>query len=172
MFAVGLLALASTSMPSLCLVERAVYRLRGSAGVTAGFTGQRFQTNYASNLFFWIRTPDKRKWWFSMNTPNGFAGISLSPDVDANKITKADHEAEEPPQTKDAIQVDFDMFDRNYNVIATTPQRGIRAPAHLYARGIGPLIWYNPIGAANGDKTAKVVPVPIAMYDLTGCRNQ
>ena len=160
---------ASASASQGCPAERAVYKLRGAPGVTAGFARQRYQLNYTSNLFFWIQTSDRRRWWFSMNLPNGFAGISLSPDVDATKITRADHEADPPPAPENPIQIDFDMFDRNYGVIEIPPQARTPAPAHLYARGIGPLVWYNPVGAANGDKTAKTASIPIAMYDLAGC---
>jgi len=152
-----------------CTAEHAVYQLRGAPGVTAGFTKQRFQINYASDLFFWVRTDDGRRWWFSMNSPNGYGGIFLSPDVDAEKITEADREAEQPAPPEDPIEFDFDLFDADYGVIDSPPQAGTPAPAHLFARGLGPLLWYNPVGAANGDKTAKTASIPIAMYDLTGC---
>ena len=170
MFLSGLLVLASSSTMPVCPADRAIYKLRGNHGVLAGFSRQRYQINYASNLFFWIKTPDRRRWWFAMNAPNGFGGVFLSPDVDATKITKADHEADPRPAPQNPIQVDFDMFDHRYGVIASPPESGSLAPSHLFARGIGPLIWYNPIGAANGDKTAKAVSVPIAMYDLSSCQ--
>ncbi|MBC7499190.1 MAG: hypothetical protein H7315_01580 [Herminiimonas sp.] len=152
-----------------CPAERAIYRLRGVPGVTAGFTRQRYQINFASDLFFWVRTADGRRWWFSMNSPNGYGGPFLSPDVDATKITKADREADQSSSPGSSIEVDFDMFDRNYGVITTPPQEGGRAPSHLYARGLGSLMWYNPVGAANGDKRAKAGSIPIAMYDLKSC---
>ncbi len=168
MLALGLTALALAGAPD-CTAEHAVYQLRGAPGVTAGFTKQRFQINYASDLFFWIKTEDGRRWWFSMNSPNGYGGIFLSPDVDAEKITEADREAEAPPPPDDPIEVDFDLFDGDYGYLDNPPQSGAPAPAHLLARGIGPLLWYNPVGAANGDKSAKAASVPIAMYDLAGC---
>lgn len=167
MFALGLTALA---LAGACTAEHARYQLRGAPGVTAGFAKQRFQINYASDLFFWVRTEDGRRWWFSMNAPNGYGGIFLSPDVDATRITEADHEAEPaPPPPGDPIEVDFDSFDGDYGYLDNPPQSGSPAPAHLLARGLGPLLWYNPVGAANGDKTAKTASIPIAMYDLTGC---
>jgi hypothetical protein len=162
--AIGLAAAAQA-----CPIERARYRLRGAPGVTAGFTRQRFQINYASRLFVWVRTADGRRWWFSMNSPNGYGGVYLSPDVDPTKITEADREAGSPDPPPDPIQVDFDSFDSHYDHIDGPPQAGDAPPAHLFARGLGPLLWYNPVGAANGDKSAKTASVPIAMFDIAGC---
>lgn len=168
MIAPVLIAAAMLSGVSRCPAEQAHYRLRGTA-VTAGFTQQRYQINYASKLFFWIRTPGGRRWWFSMNAPNGTGGVFLTPDVDATKITPGDRDIESAAVPNDPIEVDFDTFDRRYNVTNNPPQLGDPAPAHLFARGLGALLWYNPIGAANGDKAAKASAIPIAMFDLTGC---
>lgn len=169
MIALIFIALGSVVIAPVCRAEFAIYKLRGAPGVTAGFTRQRYQINYASNLFFWVRTADRRKWWFSMNSPNGYGGTFLSPDVDATKIIKADRDADQSSAAENSVVVDFDMFDRDYGIINTLPQAGTHAPSHLFARGLGPLVWYNPIGAANGDKTAKTASIPIAMYDLKGC---
>lgn len=152
-----------------CAAEGARYKLRGAPGVTAGFTRQRYQINYASKLFFWIRTSEGRRWWFSMNAPNGTGGVYITPDVDATKITAADHEAEPKALPESPPQVDFDAFDRNYNVTRNLPQVGDPAPAHLFARELGALLWYNPVGASNGDKKATSSAVPIGMFDLTTC---
>lgn len=177
MLASGLMAAMIAAGPPACPAERAIYTLRGESGVTAGFVKQRYQINYASKLFFWIRTPGEqgapaRRWWFSFNAPNGYGGVYLTPDVDATKITEADHEAEPPVSlvpVPDPIEVDFDTFDAAYNHLPGPPQIGERAPDHLFARGLGPLFWYNPTAAANGDKTAKATSIPIAMWDRTGC---
>jgi len=171
MTAFGLMALALASAPA-CTAEHAQYQLRGAPGVTAGFAKQRFQINFASDLFFWVRTPDEggRTWWFSMNAPNGYGGVSLSPDVDATKITEEDREAEPPTAPEQPIEFDFDTFDADYGYLDNPPQADTPAPAHLLARGLGPLLWYNPVGAANGDKNAKAASIPIAMYDLAGCK--
>ena len=163
MIALILIAVGSVASGPSCQAEHPIYKLRGAPGVTAGFTRQRYQINYASNLFFWVRTTYGRQWWFSMNSPNGFGGTFLSPDVDATKITKADREADQLSAAEDSVVVDFDMFDRDYGIINTLPRAGTRAPSHLFARGLGPLVWYNPIGAANGDKPAKTASIPIAM---------
>lgn len=168
MIALGLMALALADTPA-CTTEYARYQLRGAPGVTAGFAKQRYQVNYTSDLFFWVKTDDGRRWWFSMNSPNGYGGVFLSPDVDATKITEADREAEPPPPPDDPIEFDFDSFDADYGHLDNPPQSNDPAPAHLFARGLGPLLWYNPVGAANGDKTAKSASIPIAMYDLIGC---
>lgn len=170
--ALTLLAFFSVSLAPAsahCLAEGARYRLRGAPAVTAGFTRQRFQINYASKLFFWVRTTDGRRWWFSMNAPNGTGGVFISPDVDATKITAADHEAKPQAVPENPIESDFDVFDRDYNVIRNPPQVGDLAPAHLFARELGALLWYNPVGAANGDKAAKASSVPIGMFDFSGC---
>lgn len=167
--ALALLTAGIASASARCPAEGARYKLRGAPDVTAGFTRQRYQINYASKLFFWIRTSDGRRWWFSMNAPNGTGGVFISPDVDATTITAADHEAEPKPVPENLAEVDFDVFDRNYNVAGNPPQLGDPAPAHLFARGLGALLWYNPVGAANGDKTAKSSAVPIGMFDLTSC---
>jgi len=165
MLALGLVLAAA------CPVEQATYTLRGAPGVTAGFAKQRYQINYASDLFFWVKTPDEggRTWWFSMNSPNGYGGVFLSPDVDATTIKEEDREAEQPATPREPIEFDLDTFDAAYGHLDNPPQAGDAAPAHLFARGLGPLLWYNPVGAANGDKSAKSASVPIAMYDLTGC---
>lgn len=168
MLVAGLMALGLAYAPA-CTAEHAVYQLRGEPGVTAGFAKQRFQINYASDLFFWVKTGDGRRWWFSMNAPNGYGGVFLSPDVDPTKITEADREAEAPTPAEQPPEVDFDSFDTDYGVLSGPPQSADAAPAHLFARGLGPLLWYNPVAAANGDKTAKSASIPIAMYDLTGC---
>jgi hypothetical protein len=164
-----LTAIGVAAAAKACSIDHMRYRLRAAPHVTAGFSRQRFQINYASLLFFWVRTANGRRWWFSMNSPNGFRGVYLSPDVDPAKITQADREAEPAPAAENPIQVDFDSFDRNYGHIDGPPQVGDAPPAHLFARGLGPLIWYNPVGAANGDKTAKTASVPIAMFDAAGC---
>lgn len=169
MIALALMAAGLAASQQACPAERALYKLRGVPGVTAGFTRQRFQINYASKLFFWVRTPDGRRWWFSMNAPNGTGGVFLSPDVDATKITEADREAEPKPVTTDPVEADFFTLDRSYNVTDNPPQLGYPAPAHLFAPGLGSLMWYNPVGAANGDKSAKAFSLPTAMYDLNGC---
>lgn len=168
MAAFGLMALALAAAPA-CTAEHAVYQLRGAEGVTGGFAKQRFQVNFASDLYFWIRTPDGRRWWFSMNSPNGYGGVFLSPDADATKITEADREAEPPPPPDDPIEVDFDSFDSDFGHLDGPPQSADPAPAHLFARGLGPLMWYNAVGAANGDKTAKATSIPIAMWDYVSC---
>ncbi|MEA3009448.1 MAG: hypothetical protein QOJ91_1140 [Sphingomonadales bacterium] len=162
--AIGLAAAAQA-----CPIDRTQYRLRGAPNVTAGFTKQRFQINYTSMLFVWVRTADGRRWWFSMNSPNGYGGVFLAPDVDPTRITRADREkgAADPPENP--ISVDFDTFDAAYDHIDGPPQIGDAPPAHLFARGLGPLFWYNPVGAANGDKSAKAASVPIAMFDIAGC---
>lgn len=151
-----------------CSAEHAVYGLRGAPSVTAGFARQRVQVNFASDLFFWMETEGRRR-WFSLNAPNGYGGAYLTPDRDPATISDAEREGDTPPPAEEPPQVDFDMFDTQYDVIDNVPQSNSAAPAHLYIRGLGPLLWYNPAAAANGDPSAEAIAIPIAMYDLTRC---
>lgn len=165
----SLFALAAVSAAPKCSASGAIYHLRGAKRVIAGFQRQRYQTNFASNVFFWVRTPDGRRWWFAMNAPNGSRGFYLSPDVDARKIDMPNPEIDPTDEADNPIEIDFHSFDRLYNVNHFLPQADTPAPAHLFASGLGPLLWYNPTAAANGDKTARSVGLPIAMFDLVTC---
>ena len=168
MIATMLLATSMAANVPACSAEEAIYALRGTPDVTAGFARQRFQVNFSSDLFFWVEVEGRRR-WFSFNAPNGYGGVYLTPDRDPATLTEADQEAGAPDKAEEPPQVDFDMFDANYDVIDAVPQADSAAPAHLFARGLGPLLWYNPAAAANGDSTATAVSIPIAMYDLTRC---
>lgn len=163
-----LLAASMAANVPVCRAEQATYALRGTRDVTAGFARQRFPVNFSSDLFFWVEIEGRRR-WFSFNAPNGYGGVYLTPDRDPATLTEADQEAGAPDKAEEPPQVDFDMFDANYDVIDPVPQAESAAPAHLFARGLGPLLWYNPAAAANGDSTATAVSIPIAMYDLKRC---
>jgi hypothetical protein len=170
MFALIILAASPAAAPiASCTAANAVYALRGAPGVTAGFVQQRFQINFASDLFFFVDIKGRR-WWFSQNAPNGDAGVYLTPDRDPRTITPADRETEPVEPAVQPPQVDFDMFDSRFDVMVEAPQSGSAAPAHLYARGLGPLLWNNPAAAANDDPSATAVAIPLAMYDLVACQ--
>jgi len=166
-----LMAVSLSAGAPQCSADQAVYALRGAPGVTAGFARQKYQINFASNLFFWMETEGRRR-WFSLNAPNGYGGAYLTPDRDPATISEAELDADKPQAAEEPPQVDFDMFDLNYDVIDNVPQSGSAAPAHLYLRSLGPLLWYNPVAAANGDASAEAVAIPIAMYDLKRCKKR
>ncbi|RYG75224.1 MAG: hypothetical protein EON59_18435 [Alphaproteobacteria bacterium] len=168
----GLLLLGLPAGLVPCDAQHAEYRLRGARGVIAGFERQRFQVNFASDLFFWVRTQDGRRWWFSMNAPNGSGLQYLTPDVDATTITESDREAEPAPPTEEVAQIDIDLFDAEFDVITSLPQASDRAPAHIFTRNLAALLWYNPGAAAGGDANAHAVDIPTAMFDLVGCRSR
>ena len=121
--------------------------------VTAGFEPQIRQTSYASELVFWLKTP-KQVYWFAFNSPNGYGGTFISPDVDPGRIrlmSEAERDADEDSRRladsargTEALSLDFDAFRPDLTVYEAPPQRSDRAPARLFARGLGPALWYSP----------------------------
>lgn len=166
MLLAGIFALSLAVAPE-CTAEHAVYKLRGTE-VTAGFTKQAVRVQMTSDTFFWIRTEDGRKWWFAMWSPNGYGGAYLTPDKDATRLTEADNNAARRNREETA-HIDFDSFDENFDHIPGPLQSDDPAPAHLFARGLGPLLWYDSVIAANGDETAPEESIPTAFYDRVGC---
>jgi hypothetical protein len=165
-----LLAALCVASPALaepaCSIERAVYRLHGAPQFRAGFARERVATSIVSNLRFYLKTP-RRIYWFGFESPNGYGGTFLFPQVDPAKET-----GDEPdgPALDDSVRdLTFDAFRADLSVWETPPASGDPAPAHLFARGLGAPLWYNPVDLANGDKSAEPETMPIAMFDLAEC---
>ena len=61
-----------------CPAERAVYTLKSDPAFSAGFIPAKHFASMASNLYFWIKSP-QRTYWFTFGIGNGYTGISLGP---------------------------------------------------------------------------------------------
>ena len=161
-----------------CDIDEIVYQLRGAPQFTAGFETQIRQTSYASELVFWFKTP-KQIYWFAFNSPNGYGGTFISPDVDPGRIrlmSEAERDADEDSRRladsargTEALSLDFDAFRPDLTVYEAPPQRSDRAPARLFARGLGLALWYNPTELSGGDGTAEQESMPIAMFEPASC---
>ena len=166
-----LLAAAPLAAPA-CPIDKAVYRLAEAPGYTAGFDLQERRKRLASDLVLWVRTP-KRTYWFSFQAPNGYGGTYISPDIDpavsATMSDDAEAEASDTGQEAEPVMIEFDAFDGNLKALKTAPQAGDKAPALLFARGLGPALWYNPAGLSGGDATAAQESMPIGLFRATGC---
>ena len=69
---------AAVPSPPACPMERAVYRLHGAPTFTAGFARHDRRNAYASDLAFWVKTP-QRTYWFAFGSPNGYGGTFIAP---------------------------------------------------------------------------------------------
>ncbi len=159
-----------------CPIERTIYRQPGNPGTTAGFARQGLMTAYASKLVFWVKGAGQT-FWFGFNAPNGYGGTYLYQRI-APSAVKPAPEGETPVDTleqgdgDEAIDpIEFDAFDAQLMAFQGPPQLGDRAPAYLFARGLGPLFHY----AHNGNAYIKLAPntgvqIDIAFWRPAGCR--
>ncbi len=171
--ALSIAAIAAGQMPAPdCPIDRAVYRLHGSPRFSAGFARQDRRKGLHSNLAFWLRTPD-HTYWFSMESPNGYGGVYIRPNLDPRRSVRLDDDAErdeheriealEPPRIPlDAFRPDLSAFD-------TPPQAEDAAPALLFARGLGPALWYDWTRLGAGDPRAVQESMPIGLFEPAGC---
>jgi hypothetical protein len=169
-FAIVLGALLAGAGPAPCPIDRAVYRLHGAPAFTAGFARQDRRKTYASDLVFWLKTP-KRTYWFALSTPNGYGGTYLYPDVDP-KLSRASPEPLEPPRPpegEERLSIEFDAFAADRSAFRMPPQLKNRAPAFLFARGLGPALSYSAVELAAGDPKAEMESMPIGLFDRFGC---
>ena len=161
-----------------CPIEKTVYALADTPGITAGFARQVVQTSFASDLVFWLKTP-RRTFWFSFNAPNGYGGTSISPDIDpalAREPTDAELDARDAAESvpdapePEYLGFDFDAFDGSLDVYDNPPQSDDLAPALLFARGLGPALWYNPAGVAGTDAKVAAESIPIGFWRPAECK--
>jgi hypothetical protein len=168
----ALLLAAAMPSPPACPIERAVYRLKGDPGFTAGFARQDRRNSGASDLVLWLKTP-KRTYWFAFGSPNGYGGSYLTPELDPRLSVRLSDDEEweagkrmEPP---DPLGIEFDAFRADLGAFRSPPQSSDRPPALLFARGLGPALWYGPSTLAGNDSTAEQEGMPIGLFVAAGC---
>jgi hypothetical protein len=179
---IGASSATAAPPPMACPITRILYAQPGNPGVTAGFAKQGIRTSYASDLVFYVKR-GKDKFWFGFESPNGYGGTYLYPRIDPKLVKANVPEGETPsdaipalktesaPDDKsdadDRAQIDFDGFDLSLKTLSGPPQLNSKAPAYLFARGLGPFFHY----AHNYDyyKLLDPVPVDIAMWRPVGC---
>jgi hypothetical protein len=156
----AILVAAPLDVPD-CPIDRAVYRLNGAPGFTAGFLRQDRRKVMASDLVFWLKTP-KRTWFFAFSSPNGYGGTYISPDIDPRLAVRMTDD-EEPPF------IPFDAFGPDLKAYEGPPGSTMPAPARLFARGLGPSLWYESVTLAGNDPKAEQESMPIGMFEPAGC---
>jgi hypothetical protein len=172
----SLLAAALLHLPlaaPACPIERAVYKLEGGPEFTAGFARQDRRKVHASDLVFWLKTPT-RTYWFSFGSPNGYGGTYIAPDIDPRlSVRLSDEEerdaAERMHKGEDRPSIEFDAFDARLKAFESPPQSTDKAPARLFARRLGPALWYEPVSLSGGDESAAQEAMPIGLFEPAGC---
>jgi hypothetical protein len=166
-----LLAAAVPAAPA-CPIEKAVYRLKGDPRFTAGFARQDRRDSGVSDLVLWLNTP-RRTYWFTFGSPNGYGGTYLNPELDPRVSVGLSDDAEraaagrmEPPEP---LNLEFDAFRSDLAAFKAPPRTADRPPALLFARGLGPALWYGPSTLAGNDPTAEQEAMPIGMFVAVGC---
>ncbi|MGZ8286780.1 MAG: hypothetical protein ACXW27_12250 [Allosphingosinicella sp.] len=166
--------LAAAAMPAApaCPIERAVYRLHGAPQFTAGFARQDRRDSAASDLVLWLNTP-KRTYWFAFGSPNGYGGTYLAPEIDPRLSVRLSDEEERDAAGKMGAQeplgIAFDAFAADLGAFGAPPQSSDKAPSLLFARGLGPALWYSPTALAGGDRAAQEESMPIGLFKAAGC---
>ncbi|MGA9582694.1 MAG: hypothetical protein WBR13_12080 [Allosphingosinicella sp.] len=166
------LFLAAAVPAPACPIERAVYRLDGAPQFTAGFARQDRRDSGASDLVLWLKTP-KRTYWFSFGSPNGYGGTYLAPEIDPRLSVRLSDEEErdaaEKMRTDEPLSLPFDAFAADLGAFRSPPQSSDKAPALLFARALGPALWYSPTGLAGGDRAAREESMPVGLFRAAGC---
>lgn len=166
-----LLAAAAPAAPA-CPIDRAVYRLKGDPRFTAGFARQDRRDSGVSDLVLWLNTP-RRTYWFAFEAPNGYGGTYLNPELDPRVSVRLSDDGErdaaervEPPEP---LNIEFDAFRSDLAAFKAPPRSTDRPPALLFARGLGPALWYGPSTLAGNDSTAEREGMPIGLFVAAGC---
>lgn len=166
-----LLAAAVPATPP-CPIEKAVYRLKGDGKFTAGFARQDRRDSGVSDLVLWLKTP-KRTYWFGFAAPNGYGGTYLTPDLDprvsARLSDDEERDAAERMAPPEPLNVEFDAFHADLSVFEAPPRSGDRPPSLLFARALGPALWYGPSTLAGNDDKAEREGMPIGFFVASGC---
>ncbi|HEU0135398.1 MAG TPA: hypothetical protein VFR28_11295 [Allosphingosinicella sp.] len=166
-----LLAAAVPAAPA-CPIDKAVYRLKGDSKFTAGFARQDRRDSGVSDLVLWLNTP-KRTYWFAFGAPNGYGGTYLNPELDPRiSVRLSDDEerdAAERMQPAEPLNLEFDAFRPDLTAFQAPPRSGDRPPALLFARGLGPALWYGPSTLAGNDSAAEQEGMPIGLFVAAGC---
>ena len=170
----SLIAMLSAAAPlaaPACPIDRAVYRLHGAPEFTAGFLRQDRRKVNASDLVFWLKTP-KHTYFFSLSSPNGYGGTYISPDIDPRLAVRMSDD-EERDSTGRATEgeppyIPFDAFGPDLKTLGP-PTTQTPAPAFLFARGLGPALWYEWTPLAGNDPKAEQESMPIGLFEPAGC---
>ncbi|WP_114951886.1 hypothetical protein [Sphingosinicella terrae] len=166
------IAVATAAPLPDCPIDRAVYRLNGAPQFTAGFARQDRRKQLGSDLALWLRTPE-HLYWFSLGSPNGYGGTYLAPDIDPRRAARMDDDEErdtaERIEAADMPPLPFDAFRADLSTADGPPQTSDPAPALLFARGLGPALWYDWTRAAAGDPRAVQESMPIGLFEPAGC---
>jgi len=164
-----LLAAAVPAAPA-CPIERAVYRLNGAPQFTAGFARQDRRDSAVSDLVLWLNTP-KRTYWFSFGSPNGYGGTYLAPEIDPRVSVRLSDDEERDAARRmrmaEPLSLPFDAFRADLSAFGAPPQSGDKPPSLLFARALGPALWYGPGELAGGEAEAESMPV--GLFEASGC---
>jgi hypothetical protein len=139
-----------------CPIDRQIYQLQSDRRFTAGFDRAGPPPTAASDLYFWLKTPG-RTYRFVFHSPNGYGGTHIVPA----SAKESEEEAIRP--------IPFDAFRADLSVYRSPPTSADPAPARLFARGLGPELWYNSVALAGGDEAAKPESMPIGMFVPAAC---
>ncbi len=168
----ALLLAAAVPAPPACPIERAVYRLDRAPRFTAGFARQDRRDRLASDLVLWLNTP-KRTYFFSFGSPNGYGGTYLAPEIDPRLSVRLSDEEERDAAQKmrmdEPLTLPFDAFAADLRAFGAPPQSTDRAPSLLFARALGPALWYSPTELAGGDPKAEAESMPVGLFEAAGC---
>jgi hypothetical protein len=168
----ALLLAAAVPAPPACPIEKAVYRLKGDSKFTAGFARQDRRDSGVSDLVLWLNTP-KRTYWFAFSAPNGYGGTYLDPEIDPRVSVRLsddeEREAAERMEPAEPLNIEFDAFRADLAAFQAPPRSSDRPPAFLFARGLGPALWYGPSVLAGNDGTAEPEGMPIGLFLPAGC---
>ena len=168
----ALLLAAAVPAPPACPIDKAVYRLQSDRRFTAGFARQDRRDSAVSDLVLWLKTP-KRTYWFAFVSPNGYGGTYLTPEIDPRlSVRMSDDEerdAAEKMQPADPLSIPFDAFAADLAAFKAPPRSSDKAPSLLFARALGPALWYGPASLAGGDEKAQPESMPVGMFRAAGC---
>lgn len=153
-----------------CPAERAVYTLNSDPAFGAGFIPAKHFASMASNLYFWIKSP-QRTYWFTLGVGVGYTGVSLGPVGDPYVAAGGD-----PDNGPVEIEPDEDSYrylriypmQRDLTVLENPPIAGDPAPHAMFAPEIGTLLWYSPRDATL-DETAERDPMDRGVFIRSGC---
>ena len=167
-------AAAQLAQPA-CPIERQVYALQGDARFTAGFAKLDPRLPFASKLAFWLKTP-KRTYWFSFHSPNGYGGTVIMPDLDPegalrSLLEDAETELPDAAEGEEPVTIPFDAFRADLSTYEMPPQVEDAAPALLFARELGPALWYNSAALAR-DPAAESEAMPVGFFQPSECMRE
>ncbi len=167
----ALLLAAAVPTPPACPIERAVYRLNGAPQITAGFARQDRRDSAVSDLVLWLKTP-RRTYWFSFGSPNGYGGTYLAPEIDPRVSVRLSDDEERDAagkmRTDEPLSLPFDAFRADLGAFRSPPRSSDKAPSLLFARALGPALWYSPTELAGGE-TAQPESIPVGLFKAAGC---